>query len=99
MSINKLQEFTLLVGSYETDLTLNTPNLKEFSFRGLDQCVCVLNTTELFTVAQSIEKVNIHAGLQIHDIKDKSLSAFSEKYKLDFLDLSKNSFYNLPSAL
>ena len=99
VSISKLQEFTLLAGSYETDLTLNTPNLKEFSFTSLDQSICELNTTELFTVAQSIEKVNIHAGLWTYNIKDKSQSAFSDKYALIFLNLSKNSFSNLPSAV
>ena len=99
LNISKLEEFTLLAGAYKIDLTLNTPNLKEFSFFSIDQSAYRLNTTELFTVAESIEKVNIHAGLQIYDIKDKAQSAFSEKYKLKFLDLSSNSFNNLPSAV
>ena len=98
--ISKLQELTLLTGLYRTDLTLNTPNLKEFSFRSLDQSVCRLNTTELFTVAQSIENVNIQASLHIREIKGyKQPSLFSDKYKLIFLDLSYNSFNNLPSAV
>ena len=99
VSISELQEFTLLAGTYQTDLTLNTPNLKEFSFRSLDESLCQLNTTELFAVAQAIEKVNICAGLWLSDVKGKGPSAFSDKYKLIFLDLSKNSFHSLPSAV
>ena len=98
--ISKLQELTFLTDSYQNDLTLNTPNLKEFSFRLVNQRDCLLDTTELFTVAKSIESVTIQAGLRIDDIKGyKSPSAFSDKYKLIFLDLSKNSFNNLPSAV
>ena len=89
VSISELREFTLLADAYETDLTLNTPNLKEFSFRSLDERTCQLNSTELFAVAQAIEKVYICAGLWLRDIKDKGPSAFSDKYKLIFLDLSK----------
>ena len=51
ISISTLQELTVLTGSYETDLTLNTPNLKEFFSKSLDLGVCHLDTTELFTVA------------------------------------------------
>ena len=89
LSISTLQELALLAGSYEIHLTLNTPNLKEFSFKSLDLGVCHLDTTELFTVAQSIEKVYINAGLWVQYIKDKGPSEFSDKYKLTFLDLSK----------
>ena len=99
VSMSKLQEFTLLAGTYATNLTLNTPNLKEFSFRSLDQSICHLFNIELFTVAKSIEKVNMNAGLEIKYIKSESQSAFSDMYKLSFLNLSKNSFNNLPSAV
>ena len=78
---------------------MNTPNLKEFSFRNSDLRVTRLDTKELFTVAQSIENVTIQAGLWVYEIKDKGVSVFSDKYKLIFLDLSKNSFNNLPSAV
>ena len=37
--------------------------------------------------------------MRVYDIKDKGPSAFSDKYKLIFLDLSKNSFNILPSAV
>ena len=46
-----------------------------------------------------LKKVNLNAGLHINDIRDKSQSAFSGMNKLHFLDLSKNSFHNLPSAV
>ena len=78
----KLQELTFLPGSYTNYLTLNTPNLKEFSFRNSDLRMSWLHTKELFTVAQSIEKINIHASLGIHDIKHENQSAFSGLYKL-----------------
>ena len=98
--ISKLQELTFLTSSYTTYLTLNTPNLKEFSFRDLYPSVCLLNTTELFTVAESIENVTIQAGWDIYQITGfKSQSTFSDKYKLIFLDFSKNSFNYLPSAV
>ena len=98
--ISKLEELTVFTYSYRTDLTLNTPNLKEFYFRNLEVQVSWLDTTELFRVAQSIENVTIQAGLRVHQITGfKSVSAFSDKYKLVFLDLSKNSFQYLPSAV
>ena len=99
VSNSELQEFTLLAGTYATNLTLNTPNLKEFSFRNLDHSVSLLDTVELFTVAKSIEKVNTNAGIHIEYIKNKGQSAFSDTYILKFLNLSKNSFNNLPSAV
>ena len=95
--ITKLQELTFSPGLYWTNLTLNTPNLKDFSFRNLDQSMCSLNMTELFTAAQSIENVTIQGGLFVDDIRDKRPSVFSDK--LIFLDLSKNSFQYLPSAV
>ena len=98
--ISKLQEFYFNTGSYTTDLTLDTPNLKEFSFQNLNLRISHLYITELFTVAQSIESVTIQAGLHIDEIKhDKQPSLFSDKYKLIFLDLSKNLFHNLPSGV
>ena len=100
IDITQLQELTFLPGSYSNYLILNTPNLKEFSFLNSDLRFTWLDTKELFTVAQSIEKINIHAGLQIHHIMHENQSAFSGKlYKLHFLDLSKNRFYNLPFAV
>ena len=100
IDITQLQELTFLPGSYITHLTLNTPNLKEFSFSNSDLGMGWLYTKELFTVAESIEKINIHAGLRIRDIKREDQSAFLGKlYKLHFLDLSKNRFYILPSAV
>ena len=93
--ITNLQELTFHPGSHLTALKLYTPNLKEFSFRKahLSLRVCRLNTNELFKFAQSIENVTLQAGLYIHDI----MNIFSDN--LIFLDLSKNSFNNLPSAV
>ena len=97
--ISNLQEVTFLTGSYMHYLTLNTPNLKEFSFRNLEPTVCELDTSKLFIVAQSIENVTIQAGLHVNEIKGKGPSVFSDMHKLIFLDLSKNSFHYLPSAM
>ena len=97
----KLQELTFIPGSSWTNIELNTPNLKEFSFTNLERKACPLYTKGLLKVAKSIKKVNIHAGLEIYHIKftSHSESAFSDMYKLNFLNLSKNSFNNLPSAI
>ena len=75
IDITQLQELTFLPGSYITHLTLNTPNLKEFSFSNSDLGMGWLYTKELFTVAESIEKINIHAGLRIRDIKREDQSS------------------------
>ena len=95
----KLQELTIFPGSSWTDLTLNTPSLKEFSFINLKLKSCSLYTKELFTVVKSIENITIHTGLEIYDIMDRSQSVFSDMYKLNCLNLSKNSFTYLPSAV
>ena len=82
-----------------TDLTLKTPNLKEFYFSSLGRIWSDINATKLFTGAQSIEKVDIHAGLYLYRFKDKNQSAFCDMYKLTFLDLSENRIEELPSAV
>ena len=97
--ITKLQQLTFFPGSSWTILTLNTPSLKEFSFINLKLKACALYTKELFNVAKSIENVTIHAGLQIYHIMNKSQSVFSDMHQLNCLNLSKNSFKYLPSAV
>ena len=95
----KLQEFTFFPGSDYTSLTLNTPNLKEFSFTNVDLRASPLFTLGLFTVAKSLEKSNYSCWYGHDDIMYKGQTVFSDMYKLNILNLSKNSFDNLPSAV